>query len=75
MFLGDNGHHRPIERVPSIMGALGAKGINFTYSDDLNDLNAANLAKYDGVLLYANWDTISKPQERALVDYLSLIHI
>jgi len=71
LFLGDNGHHRPIERVPSIMSALGAKGINFTYSDDLNDLNATNLAKYDGVLLYANWDTISKPQERALVDYIA----
>lgn len=71
LFLGDNGHHRPIERVPSIMAALGAKGINFTYSDDLNDLNATNLAKFDGVLLYANWDTISKPQERALVDYIA----
>lgn len=71
LFLGDNGHHRPIERVPTIMAALGAKGINFTYSDDLNDLNPVNLSKFDGVLLYANWDTISKPQEKALVDYIA----
>ncbi|MEI7582097.1 PVC-type heme-binding CxxCH protein [Runella sp.] len=71
LFLGDNGHHRPIERVPAIMSALGSKGINFTYSDQLDDLNPTNLAKYDGVLLYANWDTISKPQERALVDYIA----
>lgn len=71
LFLGDNGHHRPIERVPQIMGALGAKGINFTYSDNLNDLNTNYLNKFDGVLLYANWDTISKPQERALVDYIA----
>lgn len=71
LFLGDNGHHRPIERVPTIMAALGSKGINFTYSDQLEDLNPSNLAKYDGVLLYANWDTISKPQEKALVDYIA----
>lgn len=71
LFLGDNGHHRPIERVPAIMSALGSKGINFTYSDQLEDLNPTNLAKYDGVLLYANWDTISKPQERSLVDYIA----
>ena len=35
LFLGDNGHHRPIERVPSIMAALGDKGVNFTYTDKL----------------------------------------
>jgi uncharacterized protein len=71
LFLGDNGHHRPIERVPQAMAALGAKGINFTYSDNLNDLNPNYLSNFDGVLLYANWDTISKPQERALVDYIA----
>ncbi|MFN4147559.1 MAG: PVC-type heme-binding CxxCH protein [Runella sp.] len=71
LFLGDNGHHRPIERVPVLMAALGSKGINFTYSDDLNDLNSDYLSHFDGVLLYANWDTISKPQERALVDYIA----
>jgi uncharacterized protein len=70
-FLGDNGHHRPIERVPAAMAALGNKGINFTYSDELADLNAANLAKFDAVLLYANWDTIGKPQEKALVDFVA----
>lgn len=74
LFLGDNGHHKPIERVPEIMAALGDKGINFTYTDKLEDLNAENLNKYDGLLIYANWDSIPKPQEKALLDYVSAGH-
>jgi putative membrane-bound dehydrogenase-like protein len=74
LFLGDNGHHKPIERVPEIMAALGSKGINFTYTDKLEDLNPDNLNKYDGLLIFANWDSIPKPQEKALLDYLSAGH-
>ncbi|RYF51191.1 MAG: ThuA domain-containing protein, partial [Cytophagaceae bacterium] len=71
LFLGDNGHHRPIERVPQLMAALGSKGINITYTDKLEDLNADNLNKYDGLLIFANWDSIGKPQEKALLDYVA----
>ena len=74
LFLGDNGHHRPIERVPQLMAALGNKGINITYTDKLEDLNADNLNKYDGLLIFANWDSIAKPQEKALLDYVSAGH-
>ena len=74
LFLGDNGHHKPIERVPEIMAALGVKGINFTYTDKLEDLNTENLNKYDGLLIYANWDSIGIPQEKALLDYVSSGH-
>jgi putative membrane-bound dehydrogenase-like protein len=71
LFLGDNGHHRPIERIPSLMAALGPKGINLTYTDQLKDVTPDNLAKYDGLLIYANWDSIPAPQEKALLDYVS----
>ncbi|WP_461104896.1 PVC-type heme-binding CxxCH protein [Spirosoma koreense] len=71
LFLGDNGHHRPIERVPQLMAALGDKGINITYTDKLEDLNPDNLNKYDGLLIFANWDSIPKQQEKALLDYVS----
>jgi uncharacterized protein len=71
LFLGDNGHHKPLERVPQLMVALGNRGINITYTDQLTDLNASNLAKYDGLLIYANWDSIPKPQERALLDFVA----
>ncbi|GAB3898782.1 hypothetical protein GCM10028803_18860 [Larkinella knui] len=71
LFLGDNGHHRPAERVPELMAALGDKGINLTYTDRLEDINADNLAKYDGLLIYANWDSIPQPQEKALIDFVA----
>jgi putative membrane-bound dehydrogenase-like protein len=70
LFLGDNGHHKPIERVPSLMAALGSKGFNFTYTDDLQDINAANLNLYDALLIYANWDSLPPAQEKALLDYV-----
>ncbi|MFN6374604.1 MAG: PVC-type heme-binding CxxCH protein [Chitinophagia bacterium] len=71
LFLGDNGHHRPIDRVPSIMAALGPKGINFTYTDDLADINTANLNKYDALMVFANWDKITPEAEKALLDYVA----
>ncbi len=71
LFLGDNGHHKPVERVPQLMAALGNRGINITYTDKLADLNAENLNKYDGLLIFANWDSIPKPQEKALLDYVA----
>ena len=74
LFLGDNGHHKPIERVPQLMAALGNKGINITYTDKLEDLNPDNLNKYDGLLIFANWDSIPQPQEKALLDYVSSGH-
>src|SRR5919202_942814 len=71
LFLGDNGHHRPIDRVPQLMAALGNRGINITYTDKLEDINPENLSQYDGLLIYANWDSIPKLQEKALLDYVS----
>lgn len=74
LFLGDNGHHKPVERVPQLMAALGNKGINITYTDKLEDLNADNLNRYDALLIFANWDSIAKPQEKALLDYVASGH-
>ena len=71
LFLGDNGHHKPIERIPSLMAALGPKGINFTYTDELSDINSQNLSKYDALMIYANWDQITPEAESALLDYVS----
>ena len=71
LFLGDNGHHKPIERVPTIMAALGSRGINFTYTDKLEDINAQNLSKYDALMIFANWDDITPAAEKALLDYVA----
>jgi len=53
------------------MAALGPKGINFTYTDDLKDINPENLRKYDALMIYANWDAITPDAERALLDYVA----
>lgn len=71
LFLGDKGHHKPIDRIPSLMAGLGPKGINFTYTDKLEDLNAENLNKYDALMIYANWDEIAPAQEKALLDFVA----
>jgi putative membrane-bound dehydrogenase-like protein len=71
LFLGDNGHHRPIERVPAIMAALGDKGVNFTYTDKLEDINLGNLNKYDALMIYANWDSIPPSVEKDLLAYVA----
>ncbi len=71
LFLGDKGHHRPVDFVPTLMEAMGSKGINFTYTDKLADLNPLTLGKYDALLLYANWDSIAPAQANALLDFVA----
>ena len=70
LFLGDNGHHKPIERAGDLMPALARAGIDMAYTDDLRDLNAENLTRYDGLIIYANHTTISPDQETALLSFV-----
>lgn len=70
LFLGDNGHHKPLERATDLMPALAHAGIDMAYTDDLNDLNNENLARYDGLIIYANHTKISPEQEKALLDFV-----
>ena len=74
LFLGDNGHHVPLERCRDVYTVLGIRGIDLTYTDDLNDLNPQTLGRYDVLLLYANWTSISPSQEKALLDYVESGH-
>jgi putative membrane-bound dehydrogenase-like protein len=71
LFLGHNSEHHNSEKfAPMLAMPLFQKGINLTYTADLNDLNAANLRKYDGLMIYANHDGIPAEQEKALKDYV-----
>ncbi|HZG22942.1 MAG TPA: PVC-type heme-binding CxxCH protein, partial [Chitinophagaceae bacterium] len=45
-------------------------GINISFTNRVEDLNEENLAKYDGLLVYANHDSISPAQEKALLSYV-----
>src|SRR4051812_25870525 len=70
LFLGDRGHHRPADRFEQLGPVLANRGINLTYTEDADDLNPANLAKYDALIVYANIDNISPGQEMALLDFV-----
>ncbi|HEY7156121.1 MAG TPA: hypothetical protein VH575_19305, partial [Gemmataceae bacterium] len=45
LFLGDNGHHKPLDRAADLMPPLAKAGIDMAYTDDLNDLHDENLAR------------------------------
>ncbi|MAI34902.1 MAG: glycosyl hydrolase [Planctomycetaceae bacterium TMED240] len=70
-FLGDQGHHQPARRAAELMPALSERGINIQYSEDVDAvLNADNLAKLDGLIVYANIDRITDGQAKALLDFV-----
>ncbi len=70
LFLGDQGHHRPADRARQLAPVMADRGIQFTYTEDLANLNPANLARYDALILYANTERIEPAQEQALLDYV-----
>jgi putative membrane-bound dehydrogenase-like protein len=71
LFLGDSGHHQPAARFKQLQPVLKERGIELTYSDKVEDLNAETLGKYDGLVIYANTTRISPEQEQALLDYVA----
>src|SRR4051812_29520928 len=70
LFLGDNGLHRPADRYRQLQPVMEKRGIELTYTESVDALNAKTLAGYDGLLIYANTTKISPEQEQALVEYV-----
>lgn len=72
LFLGHNSKHHDSARFePMLAGALASDGITFTYTADPNDLHTGNLANYDALMIYANHNTITPEQEKALLDFVA----
>lgn len=71
LYLGDNGHHQPRARFGQLQPVLKARGIELEYTDVVGDLNAEKLAKFDGLVLFANIDKIEDAQAKALLDYVA----
>jgi type 1 glutamine amidotransferase len=72
LFLGHNStHHDSARYAPILRDALAPDGIDIAYTADPNDLNPANLAKYDALMIYANHTTITPDQEKALLDFVA----
>lgn len=70
LFLGDNGPHRPAQRFEQLAPRLEKRGIHLTYTDDVGVLSESNLAPFDGLVLYANIDTIEPQQADALLQFV-----
>ncbi len=71
LFLGHaSEHHNSRLYAPWLATALFQSGINLTYTEKLEDLNTQNLAKYDGLVIYANHDVLSKDQESAMKNFV-----
>ncbi|MBF9254608.1 ThuA domain-containing protein [Pontibacter sp. 172403-2] len=71
LFLGhDSEHHDSGKYAPWLATAVFNDGINITYTEELKDLNADNLNKYDGLIIYANYDSLPAAQEQALKQFV-----
>lgn len=71
LFLGNKGKHHDSGRyAPWLAISLFKEGINLTYTVDLNDLNRENLSHYDGLIIYANHDSLSISQENAMKEFV-----
>ena len=72
LFLGHDSRHHPSDRAAGhLVPTLAKEGINLSYTTDPNDLNPQTLSKYDAVMLYANHDSITPAQEKALLDFVA----
>lgn len=71
LFLGHKSKHHDSEKLADILTKEYFKdGMNISYTTDPDDLNEKNLGQYDGLIVYANYDTITASQEKALLDYV-----
>lgn len=72
LFLGHttNRHHNSERLADLFLKEYFKDGINITFTMSPADLNEKNLSHYDGLILYANHDSISSSQEKALLDFV-----
>lgn len=71
LFLGHNSKHHDSEQLAEIlMQEYFKKGINITYTTRPDDMLDDDFKLYDGLIVYANYDSITGPQEKALLDFV-----
>ncbi len=71
LFLGHKSKHHDSEKLADILTKEYFKaGINISYTTDPDDMNEKTLSQYDGLILYANYDSITPSQEKALLDFV-----
>src|SRR3546814_7439638 len=71
LFLGHESDHHNSEQLAGILSREYFKaGINITYTTNPNVLAGEDLDRYDGLVLYANYDSITAGQEKGLLDFV-----
>ena len=72
LFLGhESRHHRSDELSSILLKEYFKAGINISYTTDPASLNEQNLSRYDGLILYANHDSITASQSKALLSFVA----
>ncbi len=72
LFLGHEiTHHNSKAYFPILASALTKDGINITYTENVDAINDKNLSMYDGLIIYANHESISSRQEKALLNFVA----
>lgn len=71
LFLGDKGHHNPLDRFRQVVSEMMGRGVDLTYTDELSQINPANLKRFDALMLYANITKATPDVEKAILDYVA----
>ncbi|BCU78452.1 hypothetical protein llg_31670 [Luteolibacter sp. LG18] len=61
LFLGDDGHHKPIGCYRVLKQVYGPKGIDLTFVEDLKQITTEKLNQYDVLIVYANHEEVPVP--------------
>ncbi|MFD0894923.1 ThuA domain-containing protein [Luteolibacter ambystomatis] len=61
LFLGDDGHHKPIGCYRVLKQVYGPRGFNLTFVEDLKQITTAKLNQYDVLIVYANHEEVPVP--------------
>lgn len=73
LFLGDR-DIISLQWFAQLQPVLVSRSVKLTYTENVGDLNPATLAKYDGLIVYANIDEIEPAQETVLLEYVATGH-
>ena len=72
LFLGHQSKHHNSEQLAEILiQEYFKKGINITYTTNPDDMLSDDFKLYDGLILYANHDSITPQQNTALLNFVS----
>ncbi|OZY87819.1 hypothetical protein CBP51_12925 [Cellvibrio mixtus] len=65
-----SGYHLSYQYAPMFNQSLGREKIRMEYHEDLQQLTDTGLARFDAVMLYANYDQLSPQQEASLLRFV-----